>query len=54
LGVLPLLFLDLSNLIIIRGSEFVKPKIRVYFRILSIPVRARLLRTRYPVVGWSV
>jgi hypothetical protein len=46
-----LLFLDLSNLIVIKGSEFVKPKIRVCFQILSVSVRTGLLRTRYPIVG---
>jgi hypothetical protein len=44
-------FLDLSDLIIAWGSEFIEPKIRVRFRILSVPIWAGLLGTRYPVVG---
>jgi hypothetical protein len=50
LGVLMLPFLDLSNLLVIRCSKLVKPKVRVPFRVLSVPVWTGLLRTHYSII----
>jgi hypothetical protein len=50
LGVLTLLFLDLSNLLVVWRSEFFKPGVRIGVYALDVSVWTGLFRACYPIV----